>query len=93
MSAVCKRSLPREIAACVVMLAFSANAFGVLKDVDARGNKCNVDPTLNQVDVILANKTPDQFRDALATDPVYRALVGDVTYLGMSVPTFLGTLA
>jgi hypothetical protein len=61
------------------MLAFSANAFGVLKDVDARGNKCNVDPTLNQVDVILANKTPDQFRDALATDPVYRALVGDVT--------------
>src|SRR5207302_3332899 len=86
MSAVCKRSLPREIAACVVMLAFSANAFGVLKDVDdTRGNKCNVDPTLNRVEVVLANKTPEQFGDALATDPAYRTLVGDVTYLGTSV--------
>jgi hypothetical protein len=94
MSAVCKRSLPRELAACVVMLAFSANAFGVLKDVDdTRGSKCNVDPTLNQVDVILATKTPEQFSAALATDPAYRALVGNVTYLGTSVPTFPGTLA
>src|SRR2546430_15268032 len=94
MSTVCKQSLPRGIAVCIVMSVFSANAFGVLKDVDAtRGNKCNVDPTLNWVDVILANKTPDQFRDALATDPAYRALVGDITYLGTSVPTFPETLA
>lgn len=93
MSAVYKQSLPREIAACIVTLAFSANALGALADVDERGNKCNVDPTVNQVDVILANKTPEQFNAALWNNPAYRALVGDVTYLGTSVPTFPGTLA
>src|SRR5439155_7484672 len=36
--------------------------------INARGNKCNADPTLNRLTAVLANKTPDQFREALATD-------------------------
>jgi hypothetical protein len=93
MSALCKQSLSAEIAACIVMLAFSASAFEVLADVDDTRVKCNVDPTINRVDVILASKTPEQFGAALVNNPAYRALVGDVTYLGTSVPTFPGTLA
>jgi uncharacterized protein DUF5648 len=80
-----------KLAACTVILAVYVNAFAQADD--DRGAKCNVDPTINQVDVILANKTPEQFNAALQNNPLYRALVGDVTYVGTTVPTFPGTVA
>jgi len=80
-----------KLAACTVILAVYVNAFAQADD--DRGAKCNVDPTINQVDVILANKTPEQFNAALQNNPLYRALVRDVTYLGATVPTFPGTIA
>lgn len=79
--------------ATVAALALFPQAFGALPDPDTRGSKCNVDPTINRVDVVLASKTPEQFTAALLNNPAYRALVGDVTYLGTSVPTFPGTVA
>jgi hypothetical protein len=54
-------------------LAIAAQAFGALPDPDTRGTKCNVDPTINRVDVVLANKTPEQFTAALLNNPAYRA--------------------
>jgi hypothetical protein len=74
-----------------MLLALCVNAFAQADD--ERGSKCNVDPTLNEIDVILADKTPEQFNAALQNNPLYRALVGDVTYLGTTVPTFPGTVA
>jgi hypothetical protein len=48
----------------------------------ARGNKCNVDPTLNRIYVRLVNKTVNEFRDALANDSDYRAKLGDIAFIG-----------
>jgi hypothetical protein len=50
----------------------------------ARGNKCNVDPTLTRIYVTLVNKTVNEFRDALANDGAYRARLGDIAFIGES---------
>ena len=86
---LCKRHTGTLVAGALML--FLTNAFGQADG--ERGSKCNVDPTINRVDVALASKTPEQFQAALATDPAYRALVGDVTYLGTTAPTFPGTVA
>lgn len=47
----------------------------------ARGMKCNVNPFLNRI--IAPPFLPvDQFQSKFNTDPVYRALFGDVAYVG-----------
>src|SRR5262249_37751074 len=57
-----------------------ANAASMFTIV-ARGNKCNVDPLYNQLQVTLSNKTPDAFQTALATDSAYRALLGPIAFV------------
>jgi len=59
--------------------------------IAARGNKCNVDPTANQLLVALANKTVAEFQSALASDSDYRALVGNIAFVG-TTPIFGATL-
>lgn len=99
MSTVCKRALLQAIFASIALLACSAArgetdsrsaaSWGVAMqsdDPDDRGNKCNVDPTLNRLFVTLATtKSPEEFGAALVNNPLYRDLVGDITYLGPSV--------
>ncbi|NDP42177.1 MAG: hypothetical protein GZ089_05570 [Aromatoleum sp.] len=50
-------------------------------DVVPRGNKCNWDPPHNTRQGYLTNKTPEEFRLALANDPDYRAQLGGIAYV------------
>ncbi|HVO88195.1 MAG TPA: hypothetical protein VMV45_06615 [Casimicrobiaceae bacterium] len=57
-------------------------------NVEARGDRCNPDPTHNLVGVSLASNDPAAFIARLQSDPAYRESLGDVNLItSISTPT------